>query len=341
MSRPLRFGLVGAGGIAQSYRHAFEGFADARIEAVAEPRADAAASMAEAIGCAVLDDHEALAERVDVDAVLVCTPPSSHMAIVRHFVDRGIPVLCEKPFAIDPCEARLVIGAARRAGVLVTMASKFRYVDDVTRAKRILDSGILGETILFENVFASRVAMAARWNADPSVSGGGVLIDNGTHSVDIARYFLGPITEVSAVESRRVQELPVEDTAQLFLRTAAGVTGSIDLSWSVDKEHDCYIGIYGSEGTVEVGWKTSRYRQASSSEWVEFGGGYQKVDAMRAQLANFVRAVRGEEPLLITADDAIASVEVVAAAYCSLGQDRWVAVERPLDASRPVDAGVA
>lgn len=342
MSHQLRFGLVGAGGIAQSYRQAFEGFADARVEAVADPRGAAASAMASDLGCAVYRDHQALAAKADVDAVLVCTPPSSHMEIARHFVDRGIPVLCEKPFAIDPDEAQSLIGAARRAGVLVTMASKFRYVDDVIRAKRILDSGILGETILFENVFASRVAMADRWNSDPAVSGGGVLIDNGTHSVDIARYFLGPIAEVSAVESRRVQRLPVEDTAQLFLRTAAGVTGSIDLSWSVDKEHDCYIGIYGSEGTVEVGWKTSRYRQASSPEWVEFGGGYRKVDAMRAQLANFVRAVRGEEPLLITADDAIASVSVVAAAYRSLGHDRWVAVEASLSASLPMrEADVA
>lgn len=342
MNQRLRFGLVGAGGIAESYRQAFEGFADAYVAGVADVDARAAARMAAALGCEAFESHEALAGRADVDAVLLCTPPSSHVDIARHFVKRGIPVLCEKPFAIEPGAAQCLIDEARREGVLVTMASKFRYVDDVTRAKRILDSGILGETILFENVFASRVEMAGRWNADPAVSGGGVLIDNGTHSVDIARYFLGPIVEVNAVEGKRVQQLPVEDTAQLFLRSADGVSGTVDLSWSVDKEHDYYIGIYGSQGTVEVGWKTSRYRQASSREWVEFGRGYNKVDAMQAQLSNFVRAVRGEEQLVITADDAIASVGVVAAAYRSLGRDHWVAVEPPLDASRPMaDADVA
>jgi predicted dehydrogenase len=99
------------------------------------------------------------------------------------------------------------------------------------------------------------------------------------------------------------------------------------LSWSLDKERDSYIEIYGSNGTVRVGWKESRFRQASSRDWVVFGSGYDKLGAMRAQVENFCRALRGREHLLITVDDAIASVAVIEKAYHSLESSRWVRVD--------------
>jgi predicted dehydrogenase len=77
---------------------------------------------------------------------------------------------------------------------------------------------------------------------------------------------------------------------------------------------------------VSVGWKRSRYRQSASRDWVVFGQGYDKVQAFRSQLRNFCRAIRGEEALLITADDALASVEVMEAAYEALRQNHWVPV---------------
>ena len=219
-----------------------------------------------------------------------------------------------------------MIDAAERTGALLTMASKFRYVEDVIKAKSIVTSGILGEIILFENAFTSRVDMTSRWNANPAISGGGVLIDNGTHSVDLMRYFLGPLAEVHALEGKRVQGLPVEDTARLFVQSIGGVMGSVDLSWSINKELDSFLNIYGSQGTVQVGWKESRYRQQSSRDWVIFGKGYNKLQAFRDQIGNFARAIRRNEPLLITAEDALASVEVIEAAYRSLRESAWTPV---------------
>ena len=326
-TKPVRCALVGAGRIAQSYAQALAGCDELRLAAVVDTCEEAARRLAAGFGCpAYASAAELIAARPGLDAVLVCTPPDTHRDLSVRFVHRGWHVLCEKPFSLDVASARAMLRAAKQSGVLLTMASKFRFVADVIRAREIVRSGPLGEVLLFENVFASRVDMAGRWNADPAVSGGGVLIDNGTHSVDLMRYFLGPVADVQAVEGKRVQRLPVEDTVRISVRSAAGVLGNIDLSWSLNKEQDAYLTLHGSKGTLLVGWKESKYRLYSSPEWVVFGRGYDKVQAFRSQLVNFARAVRGEEALFLGAEDALASVQVVAAAYRSLRRSHWTAV---------------
>jgi predicted dehydrogenase len=326
-----KFGIIGAGAISQAYAQAFQSIAfqtyhEAEVVGVADVRKEAADSLAEVLNCPSFDSYATLADRCDLEAVLVCTPPATHPEICHYFIDRGVHVLCEKPFAISAKEASNVVEAAHKKGVTITMASKFRYVDDVIKAKQIVDSGILGEIVLFENAFTARVNMATRWNSNSAISGGGVLIDNGTHSFDIARYFLGPLAEVQVMEGKRNQGLDVEETVRIFVRSQKGVIGNIDLSWSINKELDRYISIYGSRGTVVVGWKEAKYHQSSSSEWVEFGNGYDKVGAFRNQLQNFTRAIHGDESLLINGADAVASVEVVEAAYESLSENHWTAV---------------
>ncbi len=332
MSGSLRFALIGAGGIAQSYIQAFADFEPANVVAVADPAIERAAAAAKALtatgtSCEAFASHHELIAAVPCDAAVVCTPPAFHVDVALDLVAHGIAVLCEKPLTLDLPSAVKLVGAADDAGVLLTMAAKFRYVDDAIRAKEIVESGSIGELVSFDNVFASRVPMAGRWNSDPAISGGGVLIDNGTHSVDLARYFLGSVSEVMAVESRRVQAVAVEDTAQMLIRTAVGTRGTIDLSWSIHKEVDSFASIYGSEGTIHVGWRESKYRSVSSPDWVRFGSGYDKLGAMRAQLANFCGALLGREELLITPEDAVASVAVIKAAYESLEQRRWIPVD--------------
>ncbi|MEM9164036.1 MAG: Gfo/Idh/MocA family oxidoreductase, partial [Cyanobacteria bacterium P01_F01_bin.4] len=139
--------------------------------------------------------------------------------------------------------------------------------------------------------------------------------------------FLGPLAEVQVVEGKRIQGLPVEDTVKIFVKSTDGVMGNIDLSWSINKELEYFIRIYGSNGTVSIGWKESKYRQHSSRDWIVFGSGYSKVQSFTNQLNNFSKAIRGEEALLITAADAIASVEVVKAAYQSLDKSNWTRVQ--------------
>jgi predicted dehydrogenase len=322
-----RLALVGAGWIAQSYAQVLLESETAELVAVADTDLDAASRLADTFGCRVFDSHSSLLRWGDFDAALVCTPPSSHAFIVLELLRAGIHVLCEKPLSVDVASARRMLHVADRMGVRLTMASKFRYVGDVIQAKAFITSGVLGEVLAFENTFASNVRMAGRWHSNPSVSGGGVIIDNGTHSVDILRYLCGPISAVSAYEGVRIQDLPVEDTAHVVARTAAGTLASIDLSWSCTLENESYLRVYGTEGAITLGWARARYRHGSNLSWISFGSGYNKREALSAEMDNFCRAIRGEEELLITADDALASVQTIAAAYRSLRADQWVAVD--------------
>lgn len=337
----VQFGLVGAGGIAQSYLQAFQTSDIAELVAIADVRAEAAAAMAEKAHCRSFSSHEAMINAIDLDAVIVCTPPVSHPNICIEFLERGVHVLCEKPLSVNSRSAVAMQEAAERSGTILTMASKFRYVEDVIKAKQIVASGILGEVVLFENAFTARVDMTHRWNANPAISGGGVLIDNGTHSLDIMRYFLGALAEVQVVEGKRIQGLPVEDTVRIFAKSTSGIMGNIDLSWSINKELDYYIRIYGSQGTISVGWKESKYRQANSPDWIPFGKGYDKVQAFRSQIENFSKAIRQEEPLLITAEDGIASVEAIEAAYRALHHSTWTPIVIDRNGSSTVAVPVA
>lgn len=140
------------------------------------------------------------------------------------------------------------------------------------------------------------------------------------------------------VEGRRIQQLDVEDTVRMFDRTNDGTMGSIDLSWSMNKEQSYYLSIYGSHGTVLVGWKDSKYRRSNDTDWVQFGEGYNKLQAFRGQIENFTRAIRGEDKLLVSPEDALASVEVIETAYDSLHHNVWQPVKHTAWRPKTADA---
>jgi len=327
VSTKTRFGIIGAGAIAGAHLQAMQALnADIDCVGVLDREQQAAAAMAKTAGCQAYQDLDSFLAGANPEAVILCTPPSTHAPLALRLMECGVSVLCEKPLSICPEDAQAMLDCAAKSGVTFTMASKFRYVDDVIAALKLIQDGTLGEIILFENTFAARVDMSTRWNADPKIGGGGVLIDNGTHSVDIVRYLLGPVAEVQATEGNRFQSLPVEDTVHVYLRSQEGALASVDLSWSIDKQLDYYIGIYGTEGMLRVGWKESFYDRPSNGGRHLLGDGYSKLGAFEAQLRNFLGAMRGQEALLISPEEAMDSVNVIAAAYRSLSENDWAAV---------------
>ncbi len=330
----LRFALIGTGGIAQTYAQAFQESRCCELVAVADINKESADAFAEPFGAKTFEDYKLLAENAEFDAVIISTPPNTHPEIAMHFMRLGIHVLCEKPLCLSVAEAREMIVCAEETGVKFTMASKFRYVADAVKAKSLLASGILGEIVQFENAFTAKVDMSTRWNSDAEVSGGGVLMDNGTHSVDIIRYFLGPITDVLALETSGTHGLKVDENVKLLAKTKNGVAASVDLTWGINKGLPNFISIYGTNGTLHIGWGESKYKLDSSPDWTVFGKGYDKVQAFRSKLENFRNAILGKEELLIQPSDALASVEVIEAAYKSLNQNLWQRVIEKVDTAK-------
>jgi predicted dehydrogenase len=324
MTAPTRLAVIGAGGIAGAYVDIVAGSDELEAVVVADVRLPAASALAGRMGCAAVETAEEVLA-FEADAVVLCTPPVTHLELARFFFDHGVAVLSEKPLAIDRHAAASMAAAAAEAGALLGMATKFRFCADVVAARDLLADGSLGRLRLVENAFTSRVDMGSRWNSDPAISGGGVIVDNGTHSVDLVRFVAGPVAEVLAVESARPDGFVVEDTVTLHLHTEDDVDATVDLSWSIDKSLSDFLHLYGTEGEARVGWRESAWRRYGQ-DWQIIGPGYAKVPAMSGAVVQFARALRGEEELAVTPADGIAAAQVVDACYESLRQGAWVKI---------------
>lgn len=322
----MRLALVGCGAIAEAYVQALARVPALRIAAVVDEQPAARERFASRCNVPAFGAISELARAgMAIDAAIVATPPDTHEVISCALLGAGLHVLCEKPFAPTIAAAERMLAAAQRAGRRLMLASKFRYTNDVTAARQLLDQNCCGDIVLYENVFCSHVDMTRRWNSERAKSGGGVLIDNGCHSVDLARYLLGPIARVQAQFGKRAQPIEVEDTARILFTSEAGALGSIDLSWSMHKETAAYVRIHGTQGTIEIGWQQSRWKSAAGP-WTTFGSGYDKIAAFAAQLENFADCIVGRRPPVIDDDDALASVVVVDCAYRAAAEERWIAV---------------
>lgn len=327
----MRLAIVGAGGIARAHAEAIHGMSDCALVAVADTDPAAARRLAEPAGARVHASVGELLAAGGFDAAIVCTPPATHEEVVVALVAAGIATLCEKPFAPTPAAARRMADAASATGTLLTLASKFRFSAGVAACKRLLDAGELGEVTLVENVFTTRLDMAERWHADPLVSGGGVIMDNAPHVVDLVRHLFGELEAVCAVELAP-RRLAVEESAILALRTRGGLSATSLLSWHADTRRPWYLAVHGTAGSVEVGWAETRAR-INGGDWRRIAAGYAKADCFAALLRDFVGAARGEHPPAVTADDALAAVEAVDASHRSLNRSSWCEVRPACEAS--------
>lgn len=327
MSTPYALGIVGTGAIGALHVETATALAEIRLAAICDVQPKLVTEMARRSGARAYTRYQELAYEERLDGVILCTPPVTHPPLAQFYLERGIDVLCEKPLAVDGAAAREMLGCAERNGRLLMLASKFRYVEGVLAARRLLHDGALGAIRHAEIVFASNVDMRSRWNSDPAQSGGGVVIDNGVHAADICRYLFGPVVSVAAVAYERGPDLRVEDSAYLYLGTENGPGVTVDISWSIQPRLAHYIRVFGERGRLCVGWKQTTLSRGAAGDATLVASGYSKRDAFLALHRDFVASSGGQGRPRIDAADALASIEVIDAAYASIRHGGRTAVE--------------
>jgi 2-desacetyl-2-hydroxyethyl bacteriochlorophyllide A dehydrogenase len=235
----LRFGLLGCGDIAGQNAAAISAAPNAELVVCYDPVETLAAGLARAHGAEMAPSVEAVLDRRDVDAVFLAVPHHLHAPLAQRAVEAGVHVIVEKPPANDLGSAAVMVAAARRSGVRLSVCFPQRYHPAVAASQRLIAAGMLGDfagsllTFLTARppsywVGGLRGKSASSWRASRAQAGGGVLIMNLSHHIDLTHFLLGIEAEtVTALESRDERIGDVEDTISVSVRYANGAVGSI------------------------------------------------------------------------------------------------------------------
>ena len=179
--------------------------------------------------------YEALLE-ARPDGVIVCTETNRHRSLVEMATARGIHILCEKPIATTLEDARAIVDACDKAGVLLMTAFPMRFSAPLVEIKTRLDNGDFGDVYCFNATNQGELPTKHRaWFVDPELAGGGAIMDHTVHLVDIMRWFTGSEVETVYARSNRIfhaDEVEVETGALEMLTFENGVFATIDASWS-------------------------------------------------------------------------------------------------------------
>jgi predicted dehydrogenase len=191
--------------------------------------------------------------RTDVDIVVVATPHDALASITRAATLARKHVLVEKPAARRSCELDPVIEEVERLGTLVRVGFNHRYHPAIQKARTLVDAGSLGDLMFVRGRYGhgGRPGYEQEWRAKPDVSGGGELVDQGVHLIDLARWFLGDFRHVQGFSHTYYWKMPVEDNGFLLLRTERNQTAFLHASWTEWKNLFSFE-IYGMTGKLDM-----------------------------------------------------------------------------------------
>jgi predicted dehydrogenase len=246
-------------------------------------------------------------------------------------VQAGKHVLVEKPAGRNPGELIPVMAAADRAGVCVQVGFNHRYHPAFQQARALLDSGALGPLMFIRARYGhgGRPGYDKEWRANPAISGGGELLDQGVHLIDLSRWFLGDFTSVQGHVATFFWDMPAEDNGFLFLRTAAGQVAWLHATWTEWKNtfsfeifgRNAKLHIEGLGGSYGVE-KLSYYKMTPSMGPPETTiWEYPFEDnSWRLELAAFMAAIEAKRAPPVTLRDAHAALSIVHQVYAAARQ---------------------
>jgi len=237
-----------------------------------------------------------------LDFVDVCAPPGSHAALIERALDAGLHVLSEKPLVTRVEDAKRVAAAAARAGRTLHTVHNWLHAPVCRKISALVDEGAIGvvrsvrwRTLRTQPAIAVSADGVVNWRVDAEQAGGGILTDHGWHALYCVTRWAGVSFAVAArLETRRFHEQPLEDTADLALDTAAGVS-RIFLTWAADERSNA-IEVEGEEGDIRVmGDSVILKTKAGERRWTSpsLSEGSHHPDWFGGVAADFLAAARG------------------------------------------------
>ena len=343
----MRFGLVGAGEIGRVRADALGHSPGCTLAAVADRDSARARSTAEAHGAAALANFRELILRDDLDAVIVSTPPDSHEEIALAALEAGKHVMCEKPLApsVEACQG--MVEAAQRCGRALATGFCQRYFPAVQFVKRTVESGAIGE-LTHVRAYTGHLGLSEfreAWMHEKQIIGGGALMDNGIHIIDLVGHILGDISEVYGAASNHTWKLDgAEDHGIALLRNREGKTATIEAAWNEWRGYRFSLEAYGDRGMAKASYapmfaaavyleepgvvRRRRYHLYPRVFLREQWYGWQSTvrAAFVEEFRDFARLTRREASLAADGVAGLRAVEIAQAVYESQAERRPVAI---------------
>lgn len=329
MEELLRFGIVGCGSVAAFHAQAIENTPGAVLTACCSGNPQKARTFAAAHGARAFDTLEELLAG-PVDAVCLCTPSGLHARQALEAMAAGKHVVVEKPMSLTLEDADRVLAAARQTGRKVCVISQLRFQPAVQAVRQALDAGAFGRLVcvnLSMNYYRSEAYyQAGGWRGTWAMDGGGALMNQGIHGVDLLRWLMGPVTGIRASVLTRAHAIEVEDTAAALLEFENGAVGTLTGSTACHPGYPRRLEICGTEGSIVlvedalVRWDLPIPCPVPVGEGANSGAADPNAIGAAGhtlQIANFVDAVRNGTPLLVDAQQGRQALEVVLGVYAS------------------------
>lgn len=292
-------------------------------------RAEALAGKA---GAKVFEDWRELVALPEVEIVIVATLHDRLAEITLGAIKAGKHVLVEKPAARSADELEPLIDAAEANGVKVHVGFNHRYHRSLRKAKSIIEAGELGELMFLRARYGhgARVGYEKEWRADPKMSGGGELIDQGPHVIDLSRWFLGDFSKVEGFAHTYFWDMPVDDNGFLMLRTPKQQMAFLHVSCT-EWKNTFSLEIYGKQGKLDLSGLGGSYGVERITHFkmsAEMGPPetiaweYPMADdSWQVELAEFYEDIQLDRQPAAGLGDALAALDIIQRIYSQSGYD--------------------
>lgn len=324
-------GILGCGMIARYHAGAIQQIPFARLAGVYDSNAQALADFCSAYGTTSFSSVQALIESDRVDVVCICLPSGLHYPMTLACIAHGKHAIVEKPMAFTAAQAEEIIQKAEQAKVQVTVISQLRYTQAVVQLKRAVQQGCFG-TIATADVYMKyyrepEYYSSSCWKGTLAMDGGGALMNQGIHGVDLLQYLAGPVVSVQALASTRFHAIEAEDTVTAVLEFESGAQGVLQATTSVYPGFSRRLEICGTHGSAILKEDTIEYcafRDPAHS--LPVGKTNVKTssrpDGMdlslhKAQISDFLQALRENRKPWLDAGEGKKAVAIIEAVYQS------------------------